>query len=129
MVWKKPIVPSAEASANRWIGRPLLRKLVTKCCQSRPLFAFHQRSEINLTNRQTLNKSETWCFFGSSSETFKLTKVLEKNLLLLCQSGRCFAATAVSLIQIFFPSAALSLHRCRRVAQRASLFHLCLYMM
>ena len=100
---------------------------MTKCCQSRPLFAFHQRSEINLTNRQTLNKSETWCFFGSSSETFKLTKVLEKNLLLLCQSGRCFAATAVSLIQIFFPSAALSLHRCRRVAQRASLFHLSIY--
>ena len=23
MVWKKPMVPSAKASANRWIGRPL----------------------------------------------------------------------------------------------------------
>ena len=23
MVWKKPMVPSADASVNRWIGRPL----------------------------------------------------------------------------------------------------------
>ena len=49
-------------------------------------------SEINLTNRQTLNKnSETWkFFFGSSAQTFKLTKVLEKNSSSFV-SGRCFA--------------------------------------
>lgn len=57
-------------------------------------------SEINLTNRQTLNKnSETWkFFFGSSAQTFKLTKVLEKNSSSFV-SGRCFA---LCLIQIFF---------------------------
>ena len=57
-------------------------------------------SEINLTNRQTLNKnSETWkFFFGSSAQTFKLTKVLEKNSSSFV-SGRCFA---LCLIQFFF---------------------------
>ena len=79
-------------------------------------------SEINLTNRQTLNKnSETWkFFFGSSAQTFKLTKVLEKKFFFFCVRQMLCSVSDSN----FFPSAALSLHRCRRVAQRASLFHL-----